>query len=326
METRFNRHADRLAERHGEKVWRLGIDAGFTCPHRESGRGRGGCAFCSPEAGLATYQHEGPRLVTDLEEQIERAVGFTRRRYGARLFFLYFQAYSCTNLPPEALEEIYCRAVDALGRLAPGSLRGIVVSTRPDCFDAEKASLLASYAASGLEVWLEFGLQSSSDRTLRRINRGHGSRAYADAAAIAGSAGLRRSVHIILGLPGEGRADMLETVRFAGHCGLEGVKFHDLRLAVGSALARRYPAGEFAPLHPSRLPGLLADCLELLAPEVEVMRLSADFLPGASIEVFPPPEKNRLYLAVERELEERGTRQGSARVTALATTREGGEP
>jgi len=312
MESRFNRHADRLIERHGEKVWRLGIDAGFACPHREGGRGRGGCAFCSPEAGLATYQHEGQRLVTDLDEQIGRAVAFTRRRYGASLFFLYFQAYSCTNLPAGELKVIYDRAIAALEAVAPASLRGIVVSTRPDCFDEEKAGLLASYARSGHEIWLELGLQSANDRTLALIHRGHSAQEYATAAAIAGEAGLRRAVHVMLGLPGEGRADMLATVAFAASCGLEGAKFHDLRLAVGSALARQYPAGEFAPLHPSRLPGLLADCLETLPPEVEILRLCADFLPGTTIEIFPPPEKNRLYMAVERELERRGTRQGSA--------------
>lgn len=317
MDSRFNRHADRLAERHGEKVWRLGIDAGFTCPHREGGRGKGGCSFCSPEAGLATYQHDGIRIVTDLEEQIERAVGFTSRRYGGRLFFLYFQAYSCTNLPPKALKAVYDRALAALERVAPGSLRGIVVSTRPDCFDAEKAGILASYAASGLEVWLEFGLQSSNEETLLRINRGHSARDYAEAASIAGKAGLRRAVHIILGLPGEGRAEMLETVEFAVRCGLEGIKFHDLRLAEGSALARQYPAGEFAPLHPSRLPALLADCLELLPSDVEVLRLCSDFLPGAALNIFPPPEKNRLYLAVQAELERRGSRQGAKRSQPL---------
>jgi len=310
MESRFNRHADRLAERHGDKVWRLGVDAGFSCPHRSGGRGKGGCAFCSPEAGLATYQHEGERLVEDLDEQIGRAVAFTRRRYGAKLFFLYFQAYSCTNLPPAELRGVYDRAIAIVGREAPGELRGMVVSTRPDCFDAEKAALLASYAASGLEIWLELGLQSSCDATLARINRGHGSAAYAEAAETAGKAGLRRAAHVILGLPGEGRREMLETVRFAASCGLEGIKFHDLRLARGSALERAYPAGEFSPLHPSRLPGLLADCLELLPPRVEVMRLAADFLPGAALDVFPPPEKNRLYRAVEAELARRGARQG----------------
>ncbi|HWR12503.1 MAG TPA: TIGR01212 family radical SAM protein [Rectinemataceae bacterium] len=310
MESRFNRHADRLVERHGEKVWRLGIDAGFTCPHREAGRGRGGCAFCSPEAGLATYQHEGIRVVTDIEEQIARAVGFTRSRYGARLFFLYFQAYSCTNLPPEELRLVYDRSIAILESMAPGSLRGIVVSTRPDCFDGEKAALLAAYAASGLEVWLEFGLQSSNDETLRRIHRGHLARDYAEAVAIAGQAGLRRAVHVMLGLPGEGRRQMLDTIEFVAACGGEGIKFHDLRLAIGSPLAHAYLAGEFAPLHPARLPGLLADCLEILPPGFEVMRLSADFRPGEAIDIFPASEKTRLYMAVEAELRRRGTRQG----------------
>lgn len=310
MDSRFNRHADRLVERHGEKVWRLGVDAGFTCPHREAGRGRGGCAFCSPEAGLATYQHQGARLVTDLEEQIGRAVGFTRSRYEARLFFLYFQAYSCTNLPPDELRLVYDRAITILEGIAPGSLRGIVVSTRPDCFDEEKAALLASYAALGLEVWLEFGLQSSNDETLRRIHRGHRARDYAEAMAIAGAAGLRRAVHVMLGLPGEGRRQMLDTIEFVAACGGEGIKFHDLRLAIGSPLAQAYLAGEFAPLHPSRLPGLLADCLEILPPGFEVMRLSADFRPGEAIDIFPATEKTRLYMAVEAELRRRGTRQG----------------
>jgi len=317
MDSRFNRHADRLVERHGEKVWRLGVDAGFTCPHREAGRGRGGCAFCSPEAGLATYQHQGARLVTDLEEQIGRAVGFTRSRYEARLFFLYFQAYSCTNLPPDELRLVYDRAITILEGIAPGSLRGIVVSTRPDCFDEEKAALLASYAATGLEVWLEFGLQSSNDETLRRIHRGHDARDYAEAMAIAGAAGLRRAVHVMLGLPGEGRRQMLDTIEFVAACGGEGIKFHDLRLAIGSPLAHAYPAGEFAPLHPARLPGLLADCLEILPPGFEVMRLSADFRPGEAIDIFPATEKTRLYMAVEAELQRRGTRQGFLNANSL---------
>lgn len=310
-ESRFNRHADRLVERHGERVWRLGLDAGFSCPHREGGRGEGGCAFCSPEAGLATYQLAGSRRVFGIEEQIERAFAFTKSRYGARLFFLYFQAYSCTNLPPDKLKPVYDRAIDFFDSLAPGTLRGLVVSTRPDCFDAEKAALLASYAARGLELWLELGLQSSNDETLRRVNRGHDAAAYARAAALAREAGLRSAAHVMLGLPGEGRPRMLDTIRFVAACGGDGIKFHDLRLTRGSALARAYLAGEFAPLHPSLLPGLLADCLELLPPRFEVMRLGADFSRAATIDPFPPFEKNKLYLAVEAELARRGARQGS---------------
>ncbi|MEL7556684.1 MAG: TIGR01212 family radical SAM protein [Treponema sp.] len=310
MESRFNRHSDRLAERHGERVWRIGLDAGFSCPHREGGRGAGGCAFCAPDAGLAAYQHDGRRLVEDLDEQIARGLGFLRNRYGARLFFLYFQAYSCTNLPVAQLAQVYDNAVALFGARAPGALRGMVVSTRPDCLDRAKAELLSSYTARGMEVWLELGLQSSNDSSLARINRGHGAQAFVDAARVSRGLGLKRACHLILGLPGESKADMLRSAEFAAAQGMEGLKFHDLRLVKGSALARNLPAGEYAPLHPSRLPGLLAEILERLPWEVEILRLSADFPKGHCLDIFPPIEKNQLYTAVERMLAARNSRQG----------------
>ncbi len=317
--SRFNRHADRLVERHGCSVWRLGLDAGFSCPHRAGGRGKGGCAFCAPEAGLSPYQSRhgagsAPTVsgigIAPIGEQIARAMAFVRRRYGAEAFFPYFQAYSCTNLPVGELAAIYGEALDEVNRLAPGGLKGLVVSTRPDCFDEAKAALLSGYASQGLEVWVEFGLQSSNDATLERINRGHDAACFARAARIAGEAGLRRAVHLILGLPGETRETMLASLRFAVGCGIEGVKFHNLRLVRGSALANEYSAGEIAILHPGRLPALLADCIEALPPGVEVMRLCADFLPGATLDPLPPPDKSMIYRDVEAELVRRGTRQG----------------
>jgi radical SAM protein (TIGR01212 family) len=310
MESRWNRHGDRLFERHGMRVWRLGIDAGFSCPHRENGRGRGGCRFCSPEAGLAAYQHEGQRTIQSLDEQISRAIGFTSTRYEAGAFFLYFQAYSCTNLPVDELRAVYERAISLVETIAPKTLRGLVVSTRPDCFSKDKADLLEQYRQSGLEVWLELGLQSSNNNTLARIRRGHSADSYREAAELAGRAGLKRACHVILGLPGEGRSDMLATLGFAAECGLEGIKFHNLRLVKGSSLERTFQAGELALMHPSRLPSLLADCLEVLPLHIEVMRLSADFDKGQVLDVFPPFEKFRLHRAVEMELERRDSRQG----------------
>jgi len=310
MESRFNRHSDRLVERHGERVWRIGLDAGFGCPHRRGGRGEGGCAFCAPDAGLAAYQHDGPRLVESLDEQLDRGLGFMRSRYKARRFFLYFQAYTCTNLPVGRLAPIYDKAIALFNAKAPGTLRGLVVSTRPDCLDRPKAELLASYASGGLEVWLELGLQSSKDATLARINRGHDVQAFVDAARVSQGLGLKRACHLILGLPGESRADMLRSAQFAAAQGMEGIKFHDLRLVKGSALARNLPAGEFSALHPSRLPGLLADILETLPWELEILRLSADFPKEQCLDVFQPLEKNQLYTAVEEVLAARDTRQG----------------
>lgn len=313
MGSRFNRHGDALAARHGERVWRLGIDAGFSCPHRAGGRGEGGCAFCSPEAGLSPYirGREQEYRREPVAGQVARAIEFVRRRYGGAAFFPYFQAYSCTNLPAAGLAPIYGEALDAVEALAPGSLRGLVVSTRPDCFDSGKAALLAGYAARGLEVWVEFGLQSAHDQTLVRIGRGHDAAAFSAAMAAAGNARLRRAVHLILGLPGESREMMLESVDFAVRCGIEGVKFHDLRLARGSRLAREYLAGEIGLMHPARLPSLLADCIERLPPGVEVMRLTADIGDDAVLDPIPHPDKAAVYAAVEDELARRGSRQGS---------------
>jgi hypothetical protein len=311
MESRFNRHSDRLVERHGQRVWRIGLDAGFGCPHRKGGRGAGGCAFCAPDAALAAYQHNGSRLVENLDEQIDRGLAFLRSRYKARLFFLYFQAYTCTNLPVHKLAPIYDKAIALFKAKASSDLSGLVVSTRPDCLDRPKAELLASYVADGLEVWLELGLQSSNDSTLARINRGHNAQAFIDAARVSQGLGLKRACHLILGLPGESKNDMLRSAQFAADQGIEGIKFHDLRLVKGSALARTFPAGEFSPLHPSRLPGLLAEILETLPWEVEILRLSADFPKAACLDIFPPPEKYRLYTAVEEILATRNTRQGS---------------
>jgi uncharacterized protein len=322
VSSRFNRHSEALRARHGDRVWRLGIDGGFSCPNRDAagGSGRGGCSFCAPDGSRAPYL---PGPGASIAAQVEAGASFLRRRYGARLFFLYFQAFSSTFAPAPVLRDRYDEAIGAaralLGRGAgPGAtgaggdaLRGLVVSTRPDCIDESAARLLASYAGEGLELWVELGLQSAHDRTLRAIGRGHGFAEYASATRLLAGRGLRIAAHLILGLPGEGRDDMLETVRAAAALGLDGVKFHDLRVLEGTRLAREYRAGEFAPMHPTRLPGLLADCIEELDPSCEVLRLSADAPPAATIAPRGSPDKGALYRAVEEELEARGTRQGA---------------
>ena len=333
----INWHSDRLKERYGEHVWRLGIDAGFSCPHRSPDRLKGGCRFCAPDGNIAAYQ-KAANSVPTVAQQIERALVFTRRRYHAKAFFLYFQAYSCTNAPVKALAAIFDNAIDALwmaldkitrlegdginfshkepgaATVAPQSstspLKGIIVSTRPDCFDSEKAALLASYRERGMEVWVELGLQSAHEETLLFIRRGHGVKEFLDAMEIAGKAHLRRAVHLMLGLPGESHSMMLETARIVANTGTEGVKFHDFRIAKGSAFARAFQCGEITAMHPSRLPGLLADCLEVLPPSTEIIRISADFRPEEAINIHAPLDKHYLARLVEDELRRRGSCQG----------------
>lgn len=290
------------------------MDGGFSCPNRRGGRGLGGCAYCAPGAARAIYLAEGS---FSLRAQVESGMGFLERRYGARLFFPYFQAYSSTFGSVRLLRERYDEALglvrERAGRSgAGGGLRGLVVSTRPDCVDEERAGLLASYASTGLEVWVELGLQSSHDRTLARIRRGHDYSAFVRAREILRAAGLRTAVHLILGLPGEGEADMLETVSRIASLGVEGVKFHDLMIPRGSELAYEYLAGELTLMHRARLPGLLADCVERLDPACEVIRLSSDAPPSELLAPRGRPDKTNTYLAVEAILASRGTRQGSS--------------
>jgi radical SAM protein (TIGR01212 family) len=302
-------------ERHGLRVWRVAVDGGFSCPNRSlGGRGPGGCAYCSPAAGRSPYLEPLFRSAAaekgihcraaSVGAQIDSAMAFLSRRYGARAFFLYFQAFSSTNAPVEVLRSVYDEA------LSKAEFRGLVVSTRPDCVDEDKAELLRSYADRGLEVWVELGLQSALERSLVRIGRGHGVEAFLFARRLLAERGIRTAVHLILGLPGESRADMLEGPRLLAELGLEGVKFHDLRVVRGARLAAEYLSGEVVPLHPSRLPSLLADCIELLPPGCEVMRLCSDFPSGECLAPKRLPEKGALYRAVEAELESRGTRQG----------------
>lgn len=317
----INRHADALRLRHGDRVWRLGLDGGFSCPNRLRVRESGGCSYCAPGAARATYL---PKGATSIAAQVEAGTAFLAQRYAAKLFLPYFQAFSSTFAEVGALRERYDEALLAVRSGAPGALRGLVVSTRPDCIDEEKAELLASYARDGLEVWVELGLQSSHDRTLARIGRGHDYAAFLRARELLARPGLRVAVHLILGLPGEGRDDMLETVSRIAALSLDGVKFHDLMIPRGSALAAEYMLGELSLMHSRRLPALLADCLELLDPGCEIIRLCSDARPAEILAPRWRPDKTVVYLAVEALLASRGSRQGSRRAGPMAIPRGSG--
>ncbi|MDH7483288.1 MAG: radical SAM protein [Spirochaetales bacterium] len=330
----INWHGARLQERHGTRVWRLGLDAGFSCPHRSPDRTRGGCRFCASDGNLAAYQKGAPCLPS-LEQQIARALLFTRLRYKASAFFLYFQAFSCTFAPLDRLKTIYDEAIATFSRLIdapehvlrdraslirsdssavpPGispHLKGLVISTRPDCFNRDTAELLASYQRKGLEIWIEFGLQTIHASSLWFIRREHGVETFIHAMNLAQDAGLHRAVHLILGIPGESRTMMLETVALTASLNPEGIKLHDLKIVQGSAFARMFTTGELALLHPSRLPSLLADCLERLPPQTEIMRITSDFQPDELLALYPAIDKHKLARLVQQELEQRRSWQG----------------
>ena len=218
-----------LKQRFGEKVHKLSINAGLTCPNRDGTLGRGGCTFCN-NASFNAHSQRAPSI----REQLENSKPEMR----AKRYLAYFQAYTNTYAETEALRLQYEEA------LGVADMVGLCVGTRPDCVPDSTLDLLADYQQAGYEVWLELGLQSAFNDTLARINRGHDFAAYVDAVKRAHARGLKICTHLIVGLPGERPQDSLITLERVLDLGCEGLKLHPLHIVKGSIMARQWKKGE----------------------------------------------------------------------------------
>ncbi|MBT1444483.1 TIGR01212 family radical SAM protein [Shewanella sp. JM162201] len=214
--------------RFGRRVKKLTLDASFTCPNRDGTLGKGGCSFCH----VPSFNNDG-------KDEASIAAQLKRQMTGAEdeLYFIYFQAYTSTYDEVAVLKRRYDEA------LAMGQVAGLFVGTRPDCVPDEVLDLLASYQRPGLEVWLDLGLQTARDETLRRINRGHDFRAYEDAVLRARARGIKVCTHLILGLPGETATDFAQSHRRVLALGVDGLKLHPLHIVEGSTMAKQWRAG-----------------------------------------------------------------------------------
>lgn len=255
-----------LKKTHGRKVYRVAVDGGFSCPNRGRDRSSPGCLYCDASGSRAPYLDREAAV----EGQIQRGLTFIRRRYEADLYSLYFQAYTSTWGRVEDLERLYSRALDQ----AP--FCEFIVSTRPDCLSAGVADLLASYRNPRRDVWVELGLQSSHDASLRRINRGHSRQDFEEAFFRLRERGIKVAVHLILGLPGEDWAAMEATGRYAASLNPEGVKIHNLHIAPASPLMEELKRGELPLYSSQRHLEYTVRLLELLPPETVIMRLTCD--------------------------------------------------
>lgn len=252
--------------RWGEPVGRVGVDGGFSCPNRGLKRGNPGCTFCAEAANRPPYLAG----TADLADQVRRGVAFQSQRYGFRQFSLYFQSYSSTWAPVETLRTTYDQA------LAQGPFVDLTVGTRPDCVPDAVADLLAEYGSDDREVWVELGLQSCRDETLEAIRRGHDVASFRGAAARLRDRGIRFTVHVMYGLPGEAKAEFLDTVRFALAEGASGLKFHDLILVPGTVLYRQWQAGLMDAVDPEVYLDAVAEALTFVPPDVVVWRVCSD--------------------------------------------------
>ncbi len=296
---RYHPFGTYLRGRFGRRVWKVAVDAGMTCPNRDGTLGTGGCTYCRREAHLP-----GGSTPPPVEEQIADGIERLRSLRKAERFIVYFQAGTNTYAPAKELRKLY-----DLVRLFDGVV-GLAVGTRPDCLGDGVLDLLEGYTAD-YEVWLELGLQSAHDTTLRAINRGHDVAAFLDAYRRAQRRPLKLCVHVILGLPGEGRDRILETVRLLAALRPEGVKLHPLQVLRGTPLEKNYLSGGFEALGFEEYVGLACDALELLPPETTIQRLTAEAPPELLLAPDWCADKRAVLAAVDAELGRRDTRQGS---------------
>ena len=266
---------------------------------------RGGCTFCN-NAGFS------PNVRVDaagIRDQLAR--GIEAHRHKARRFIAYFQAYTNTYGPPDYLRSLY----DEVWKFSEVS--GLSVGTRPDCIDAGVVDLLAGYVDRG-EVWVEYGLQSSFDRTLERVNRGHTYGQFLDAIELTRGRGLKICVHTILGLPGEDREMMLETHRRLAALPIDGIKIHLLHIMRDTVMAGEYEAGQVPLLSREEFVERVADVLELLPPNVVIQRMHADAPPDVLVAPLWCLDKSGVLDDIRREQIRRDSWQGKALGFALA--------
>ena len=299
--TRYNPLSGYLKKRYGQKVFKVTIDSHLTCPNRDGAIGYGGCSYCDPST-LVPEDFKGRTLSVD--EQLRAGMERVRRRHGAERFIAYFQVNTNTHAPLDHLERIYREA------LVHKDVVGLAVSTRPDCAGERILDLLVEIKKQK-DLWLELGLQSANDKTLERVNRGHGAAAFEDAVKRARDRSLEVCAHVIIGLPGEGREEILSTARFLSGLRPWGVKFHQLQVVKGTPLEEAYNIGELKVLGLEEYATLVVECLELMPPETLIHRLVGD-TPERYL-VAPRWGVNKFVVAetILKTMREKGTRQGA---------------
>jgi len=282
---------DHYQQRFGCKVYKLSIDAGFTCPNRDGTVGTGGCIFCSGDGGGEFAEHACGSVSIQLENARKRV----EQKCKSGKFIAYFQSFTNTYAPIEVLRRLYFEAIK------PEYIVGMAVGTRPDCLPDEAIELLMKINQIK-PVSVELGLQTVHDASVQYIRRGYDNAVYFDAVRRLKAAGLEVVTHIILGLPGETAEMMVQTTRQAVCAGTDGVKFHLLHVLKGTDLEKDYLAGKFACLTMEQYGQILKQCLDVLPEHIVVHRITGD---GAKRNLIAPPwsaDKKRVLNYLNRVL------------------------
>lgn len=297
---RYRDYNTYLREIFGERVQKIPLDAGLNCPNRDGTISDKGCIYCDRRgSGTGAMIDRG----LSIDDQVLKGRRFVENRYKARKFIVYFQSFTDTYAPISHLKEIYDQALNHSG------IVGLSVATRPDCVDEEILELISSYNKDYL-VWIEYGLQSAHDVTLKRINRGHDRACFEKCVRLTNDYGLHICAHVILGLPGETHEMMLGTARFLSGLPISGVKIHLLYVVKDTPLATLYEKGEFDCLGRDEYVETVVDFIELLPPTFVIQRLTGDPVRSELVAPFWALDKSGILKLIKKRLEERDTWQG----------------
>jgi len=296
---RYYQFSEYLKTKFGKKVYKITLDAGFNCPNRDGTISSGGCIFCD-DGGSFSRAHSN---ILSVQEQVLTGIETLSSRFKAQKFMSYFQAYSNTYKPVNELKQIYDSA------LCHEDVVGLSIGTRPDCVDENKLDLIASYTDK-YETWIEYGLQSMHDKTLKFINRGHNFDTFLKAYKQTKERGINVGVHVILGLPNETKDNMLDTIKTLADLNVDGVKFHCLCVFPNTKLFDMYQENQIKLLEEDEYIELACDCLELLPEKTTIHRLGGNGL--QSIKVAPAwlNKKFEILNKIDAELEKRNSYQG----------------
>ncbi|MCK5335036.1 MAG: TIGR01212 family radical SAM protein [Gammaproteobacteria bacterium] len=283
-----------MLQTYGERVHKISLNANLTCPNRDGSKGIGGCTFCNN----VSFNPDA-RNPSAISQQLEAGRRVIRKRTGAKKYLAYFQAYTNTYGDIQQLKKLYDQA------LSEEDVIGLSVGTRPDCLPEVILDLLADYQQKGFEIWLELGLQSSFDSTLKRVNRGHGYSEYRQAIHQAHARQLKVCTHLIVGLPGENSSHYKTTLKRVIDEGVEGLKLHPLHVVKGTQLARQWLRNEYSPLSLEEYISTAVDLIEMTPADIIYHRVTAT----ASDDILLAPkwcsQKWHVINQITRELHQR---------------------
>ena len=283
----------------GHRVHKCSVDAGLSCPNRDGTLGTGGCIYCNQRGSGSGAAAKGMSVT----EQLETTKAAVAKRFKAKKFIAYFQSFTNTYAPPEQLKQLYDEA------LAVPDVVGLAIGTRPDCVDETVIDLLADYARTRL-VWIEYGLQSAHDATLKRINRGHDAACFENAVLATAGRGIRICAHIILGLPGETPGQMHATADYLARLPIDGVKLHLLYVVRDTSLEQLYADGGYTCLEQAAYADLVCDVIERLPETVVIQRLTGDPHRNELIAPHWALKKDHTLNLIKQGLADRDTWQG----------------